>query len=43
VEPGEEFELTFHLHDTGDGIFDSAAIIDRLVFLKNPQPGTRQP
>jgi hypothetical protein len=43
VEPGEEFELTFHIHDAGDGIFDSAAIIDRLVFLKNPQPGTRQP
>ena len=40
IEPNEEFELTFHIHDTGDGIYDSAAIIDRIVFLENVVPGT---
>lgn len=40
IEPNEEFELTFHIHDTGDGIFDSAAIIDRIVFHENVEPGT---
>lgn len=41
IEPNEEFELTFHIHDTGDGIYDSAAIIDRVVFLEGVSPGTR--
>lgn len=42
IEPNEEFDLTLHIHDSGDGIFDSAAIIDRIVFLQNPRPGTSQ-
>lgn len=43
IEPNEEFELTFHIHDSGDGIFDSAVILDRVVFLDNAVPGTLQP
>jgi Ca-activated chloride channel homolog len=43
IEPNEEFELTFHIHDTGDGVFDSAALIDRIVFLENAVPGTSAP
>ncbi len=40
IEPDEEFELVFHLHDTGDGIFDSEVILDRLEFFDSVQPGT---
>ena len=40
VEPGETFTLTFHLHDTGDGIFDSAVILDGLEFVDSVTPGT---
>jgi hypothetical protein len=28
IEAGETFELTFHIHDTGDGVFDSEVILD---------------
>lgn len=40
IEPGEEFELTFHLHDTGDGIYDSEVILDGLQFVGSVTPGT---
>ncbi len=40
IEPGETFELIFHIHDTGDGIFDSQAIIDGIQFLPAVTPGT---
>ena len=40
VEPGEEFWLTFHVHDTGDGIFDSEVILDGLQFVGAVTPGT---
>ena len=40
IEPGEKFTLTFHLHDTGDGIFDSAVILDGLQFVSSVTPGT---
>jgi hypothetical protein len=40
IEPGETFKLTFHIHDTGDGVFDSAAILDGLQFVGSVTPGT---
>ena len=40
IEPGEEFTLTFHVHDTGDGIYDSEVILDGLQFVGSVTPGT---
>lgn len=40
IEPGEDFYLTFHVHDTGDGVFDSEVILDGLQFVKDVTPGT---
>jgi len=40
IEPGEEFWLTFHVHDTGDGIFDSEILLDGLQFVGSVTPGT---
>ncbi len=40
IEPGELFTLTFHVHDTGDGVFDSAALLDGLQFVGSVTPGT---
>jgi hypothetical protein len=33
VDAGETFKLTFHIHDTGDPIFDSEVILDNFRFL----------
>jgi hypothetical protein len=38
--PGEDFEITFHIHDTGDGIYDSLVILDNLFFTTVPITGT---
>ncbi len=40
IEPNEVFDLTFHIHDSGDGIYDSEVILDRFVFLEEANPGT---
>jgi hypothetical protein len=32
VVPGETITLTFRIYDVGDGILDSAVVIDNLVF-----------
>jgi hypothetical protein len=41
IEPGESFSLTFHIHDTGDGIFDSEVILDNFRWHSTPTtPGT---
>jgi len=40
VVGGETFALTFHIHDTSDGIFDSEVILDSFVFLETPEQGT---
>jgi hypothetical protein len=40
VQPGEEFTLTFHLHDTADFYRDSAVIIDNIRFVEKVQTGT---
>lgn len=33
IEPNEEFDIIFHVHDTADSIFDSEVIIDKFVFV----------
>jgi hypothetical protein len=33
IEPGEQFAITFHIHDTGDGILDSEVILDAFEFM----------
>jgi hypothetical protein len=40
IEPGETFDLVFHVHDTGDGIYDSAVILDGIRFFESVTPGT---
>jgi hypothetical protein len=40
IAPGEQFSVTFHLHDTSDGIYDSQVIIDKFQFLKKEGQGT---
>jgi hypothetical protein len=40
IEPGEEFEIIFHIHDTSDGILDSEVILDQFLFLGSVDPGT---
>jgi hypothetical protein len=41
VNPGEEFSLTFSIHDEGDGFYDSATILDNFEWSLNPvDPGT---
>jgi|GEM_PF-1892051 len=32
IQGGENFTLTFHIHDTSDGIYDSAVILDNFRF-----------
>jgi hypothetical protein len=41
IEPGETFTLTFHVHDTSDGIYDSEVILDNFRWHSAPtMPGT---
>ncbi len=43
IQAGETFELTFHIHDTSDGIYDSEVVIDNFQWLTKPfTPGTVQ-
>jgi len=39
-EPGETFDIVFHIHDTSDGIFDSEMILDSFLFVGESDPGT---
>lgn len=41
VEPGEDFTRTFHVHDTGDPVCDSEALMDGIQFVDVAKPGTR--
>ncbi len=34
------FGLTFHIHDTGDGIYDAEVILDAFEFLTTSDQGT---
>jgi hypothetical protein len=40
IKPNETFTLTFHIHDTEDGEFDSQVIIDAFEFSKKIEQGT---
>lgn len=40
IEPGEEFAVTFHIHDTADSILDSEVLLDKFVFVKSAEAGT---
>jgi hypothetical protein len=40
LQPGEEFDLIFHIHDTADGMFDSEVILDKFVFVRKANAGT---
>jgi hypothetical protein len=40
IDGGETFAITFHVHDTSDGIYDSEVILDSFQFLKDPEQGT---
>jgi hypothetical protein len=40
VEPEEEFDIVFHVHDTSDHIYDSEVILDQFLFMGKADPGT---
>jgi hypothetical protein len=41
ITPNEEFTLTFSIHDEGDGLLDSAVILDNFAWsLNTVEPGT---
>ena len=41
IQGGETFELTFHIHDSSDEVYDSAVILDNFHWLSEPfDPGT---
>jgi len=41
IQPGETFTLTFHIHDTSDGIYDSEVILDNFRWHSTATtPGT---
>jgi hypothetical protein len=40
IDGGEEFTITFHLHDTSDPIFDSEVILDMFQFSGAAEQGT---
>jgi len=33
IEAGETFDLTFHIHDTGDAVYDSEVILDNFQWI----------
>lgn len=41
VEPEEEFNVIFHIHDTNDHIYDSEVIIDKFLFVGKAEAGTK--
>ncbi len=40
IAGGETFKLTFHIHDTSDGIYDSEVILDNFRFITEGEPVT---
>ena len=36
IEPGQDFDLIFSIHDEGDGIYDSAVILDNFQWSAEP-------
>ncbi|MCP4677565.1 MAG: hypothetical protein GY854_19035 [Deltaproteobacteria bacterium] len=43
VKPGDQFNITFSIHDEGDCIYDSIAFIDNWIWHTEPvEPGTEE-
>ncbi len=40
IEPGQEFTIIFHIHDTWDELLDSEVILDKFIFIEEANPGT---
>jgi hypothetical protein len=40
IEGGETFSITFHIHDTSDGVYDAEVILDAFEFLGYYEQGT---
>jgi hypothetical protein len=40
IEEGETFDITFHIHDTSDGVLDSEVILDQFEFMGEVVQGT---
>jgi len=40
IDGGETFAITFHVHDTSDGTYDSQVVLDAFEFLLGPEKGT---
>jgi len=38
ITGGESFTITFHVHDTADGYWDSLVLLDAFEFTKSPTP-----
>lgn len=43
INGGDEFELTFSIHDEGDAIFDSLVVLDNFAWHDYPAVGTTDP
>ncbi|TFG62128.1 MAG: VWA domain-containing protein, partial [Spirochaetales bacterium] len=43
IQGGEEFTLTYSIHDEGDGIYDSMAVLDNFTWNAYPAAGTTDP
>jgi hypothetical protein len=41
VEPEEEFNIIFHVHDTSDHVWDSEVMIDKFLFVGKAEAGTK--
>jgi hypothetical protein len=40
IEGGETFDITFHIHDTSDHVYDSEVILDQFQFMGEVVQGT---
>ncbi len=40
IEPGEEFDITFQVHDTDDARYDAAVLLDKFIFVGKAEAGT---
>lgn len=43
IQGGEEFKLTFSIHDEGDGVYDSTVILDNVKFHRHESVGNTDP
>lgn len=43
IKGGETFKITFSVHDEGDGVYDSAVVLDNLKFHRHESVGNTDP